>query len=333
VLLERWCADCRFGAPRRISGEPDPAFAFTLTNGTMTIRIGSEVATWRGMDFHLGFAPRMIDGQPFVHAMDIRKNIMPLLEDPVRLGANRVIVIDPGHGGTDTGTTSVLNGHFEKEYVLDLARRLQALLVAQGWTVFLTHTSDVAMALPDRVAFAEQHKAALFVSLHFNSSFPDQHESGLETYCLTPQGMHSTETRGFADIPALNFPNNRFDTENMQFAACVQRELLKVNGHMDRGVKRARFLGVLRGQNRPAFLVEGGFLSNPAEARKIADPAYREKIAEAIARALQDEATPRNIAAQAEPVPAASQMSNAVAKQTAAVSTNATAGAQGAGND
>jgi N-acetylmuramoyl-L-alanine amidase len=66
----------------------------------------------------------------------------------------------------------------------------------------------------------------------------------------------------------------------------VHRELLAVNGNRDRGIRRARFPGVLRGQNRPAVLIEGGFLSNPEESRRVADPDYREKLAEAVARAL-----------------------------------------------
>jgi hypothetical protein len=66
----------------------------------------------------------------------------------------------------------------------------------------------------------------------------------------------------------------------------VHRALLDVNGRHDRGLRHARYLGVLRGQNRPAILVEGGYLSNSREARLIADPAYREKLAAAVAKAL-----------------------------------------------
>ena len=62
---------------------------------------------------------------------------------------------------------------------------------------------------------------------------------------------------------------------------------LLVNGTTDRGVRRARYQAVLRGHSHPAVLIEGGYLSNPPEARKIADPAYRQKLAEAVARALE----------------------------------------------
>jgi N-acetylmuramoyl-L-alanine amidase len=68
----------------------------------------------------------------------------------------------------------------------------------------------------------------------------------------------------------------------------VQRSLLKISGAKDHGVRRARFMTVIRGQNCPAILVEGGYMSNPREARRIADPSYRQKLAEAVAKALTE---------------------------------------------
>jgi N-acetylmuramoyl-L-alanine amidase len=202
------------------------------------------------------------------------------------LGPDPVIVIDPGHGGANPGTKSVLGDHYEKEFTLDWALRLQSLLVANNCKTFLTRSNDTDLALSNRVASAAEHKADLFLSLHFNSAAPNEVEAGLETYCLTPVGMPSSLTRGFQDEIRLTFPNNAFDVQNLFLALRVHRALLQVNGRHDRGVRRARFPGVLRGQQRPAILVEGGYLSNPREARLIADPAYRQKLAEAVARAL-----------------------------------------------
>jgi N-acetylmuramoyl-L-alanine amidase len=160
------------------------------------------------------------------------------------------------------------------------------LLATNGWQVFLTRDSDTDMSVSRRISFAEAHKADLFLSLHFNSSAPNDQQSGLETYCLTPTGMPSSVTRGYNDDEALAFTNNVFDAQNLRLALEVHRALLQVNGRHDRGLRRARYLGVLRGQNRPAILIEGGYLSNPQEARLIADPAYRERLAEAVAKAL-----------------------------------------------
>jgi N-acetylmuramoyl-L-alanine amidase len=130
--------------------------------------------------------------------------------------------------------------------------------------------------------------------LHFNATgAATENPVGLETYCLTPRGMPSTLTRGYDDDTSLFFPNNAFDAENWRLAFQLQRTLLEESGALDHGVRRARFMGVLRGQNRPAVLVEGGYLSNPREARQIADPAYRQTLAEAMARALIEKSETR----------------------------------------
>jgi N-acetylmuramoyl-L-alanine amidase len=286
VPLERWSELNGFGALQRSATDAFPSFGFASSNGTMWVKVGSQLAYWNGLEYRLGFAPELIGGHPYVHALDVRKNFAPLLGEPLRFKAGTVLVIDPGHGGTDVGAASVYDGHYEKEYTLDCARRLEAVLAGHGWTVLLTRTNDVNVSLASRVAFAEEHKADLFLSLHFNSSFPDRQQAGLETYCLTPAGMPSSLTRGYRDDASLVYPNNRFDAENLQYAVELHRAALAVNGDTDRGVRRARFLGVLQGQNRPAILVEGGYLSNPQEARQIADPAYRERYVEALAQGL-----------------------------------------------
>jgi N-acetylmuramoyl-L-alanine amidase len=289
IPLKRWSAENNAGPVQRISAGPVPAFALKGTNGLLIFRANNLVAYWNGMEFHLGFPPQVVDGQPFLHTLDVTKNIEPLLHPlvlPER--TNRIIVIDPGHGGSNLGTISVINGAHEKEYTLDWAKRLAPLLATNGWKVLLTRTSDVDISLTNRVNFADACKADLFVSLHFNAApSPTNHEEGgIETFCVTPTGMPSTLKRDFEDDTTLVFPNNRFDAENLRYAMQVHRSLLKIGGARDHGVRRARFMTVLRGQNRPAILVEGGYLSNPREARRIADPAYRQKLAEAVAQAL-----------------------------------------------
>ena len=289
VPLQRWCKANGFSAPCQVGLIPSPAYALTTSNGVFVVRIGMQLAHWDGVQVWLGFAPQLSEGQPFVHALDLKKTLQPLLTGApmASFRTNPVIVIDPGHGGDDAGTRSVLGSRYEREFTLDWARRLGAMLATNGWQVFLTRSNDVHLSLSNRIAFAEEHKAALFLSLHFNSAAPNSRESGLETYCLTPAGMASGVTRGYQDDPALVFPNNAFDAENLLVASWVHRSLLQVNGRHDRGVRRARYLGVLRGQKRPAILIEGGYLSNPLEARRIADPAYRQRMAEGVAKALQ----------------------------------------------
>ncbi len=270
---------------------PVVTYALITPHGVFAFSIGSLAAVWDGVEIRLGFTPQLIGDQVFVHSLDVHKNLEPLLAQtggfPV---ANRVIVLDPGHGGANTGTRSVADGHFEKEYTLDWAWRLARALQSNGWSVWLTRTNDTDVSLADRTAFADLHQADLFLSLHFNSTESGHEQTGLETYCLTPAGMPSSLTRGYADDLEQSYPNNAFDVQNLQCAVRLHRALLQASGVADRGVRRARFMGVLRGQNRPAVLIEGGFLSNPHEARLIGDPAYRQTLAEAIAATLTQSA-------------------------------------------
>ena len=289
VSLESWAEQHGVGKPRWLSNSPVTTYAIGSSNGVMVLAIGSREATWNGVEIHLGFEPQIIDGQICLYGPDLQKNLEPLLCDPpLALRRNNpVIVIDPGHGGANVGTHSILNGRFEKEFTLDWALRLAPLLAQEGWQVFLTRTSDTDDSLSNRVAFAEAHHADLFISLHFNSLAPDRIPSGIETYCVTPTGMPSTLTRGYGDFWAQNFPNNAFDAQNLQLAVRLQSALLRETGMEDRGVCRARFIGVLHGQHRPAVLIEAGFLSNPGDAREIGTPAFQQKLAQAVADALR----------------------------------------------
>jgi N-acetylmuramoyl-L-alanine amidase len=290
--LNRWAAEHQISPPRLLAKSPLTTYAMSSSQGAMVLAIGTREATWNGVMLHLGFAPEIIDGEVFVHGLDLQKNLEPLLcGPPLAFGTNRVIVIDPGHGGINAGTIGVLNGRLEKEFTLDWARRLKPRLEANGWTVFLTRTNDTDIALSNRVNFAEAHHADVFVSLHFNAppvrNATTEKESGLETYCLTPCGMPSTLVREADDHLTQSYPNNAFDPQNLQLALRLHRALLRGVGEEDRGVRRARFMGVLRGQKRPAGLIEGGFLSNPHEARRIEDPEFREKLAATVANAFR----------------------------------------------
>ena len=285
--LNRWAAENKIGAPHRLSDTPVATYAVGSANGTMVLEIGSRDATWNGTEIQLGFAPEFIDDQIFVHGLDLQKNLEPLLSGVPPMFGNRVIVIDPGHGGRETGAKSVLNNHYEKEFTLDWAQRLAPLLEKAGWQVFLTRTEDVEVSLSNRVALAESHHADLFISLHFNSDAPNEKPTGLETYCLTPPGMPSTLTRGYSDVWSQVFPNNAFNTQSLIFAVRLHAALLRETGLEDRGVCRARFIGVLRGQHRPAVLIEAAYLSNIHDARLIENSEFRQKLAQGVADALR----------------------------------------------
>ncbi|MEY2407952.1 MAG: N-acetylmuramoyl-L-alanine amidase [Verrucomicrobiota bacterium] len=288
VPLESWGQFNGLERPRQLTSGADASYQIFSSNGTFRVQMGSHTLRVGGMDFWLGYAPRAIKGLPYIHSVDGRKTLQPLI-DPLLPWprTNRTIVIDAGHGGKDGGTRSGINNEFEKHYTLDWARRVERLLTAQGWKVVLTRSNDTAVSLQDRVAIAELSKADLFLSLHFNHGPGNDDLAGVETYCLTPTGMPSSINRGYGDDIGAWHPNNAFDDQNFRLAAVLHRAVLATAGAADRGVCRARFLGVLRGQNRPAVLIEGGYLSNPREARKIATSTYRQTLAEGIAKALE----------------------------------------------
>ena len=288
VSLDRWSQFRDFAVVQKISSGASPAFSVSSTRGTLVITANSRIAKWDGVELHLGFNPQLVDGKLMVNRLDLLKNIDPLLFEPASSAKrDRVIVIDPGHGGRNIGATSAADGRFEKEFTLDVALRLVPLLQAKGWKVVLTRTKDVDVSLGDRVLIAEECHADLFLSLHFNSAAPSPVEAGLETYCVTPTGMGSTLTRDYEDEISKRLPNNDYDAENIEYAFKLHRALVQTRLLADRGLRRARFMGVLRGQKRAAILVEAGYLSNPTEAMKIADSEFRQKLAEAIAGAIK----------------------------------------------
>lgn len=250
------------------------------------IQPGSRAIKISGITHFMGFEPVTLGGAVCIHPLDRIKTFEPLMQAPA-WPHPKTVVLDPGHGGSQAGTRCLTGNRFEKEFTLDWALRLKPLLEARGWTVHLTRTNDLDLPLADRVRIADNHEAGLFISLHFNSSFPNTQAHGLETYCLTPCGLTSTTTRIYADDIAATYPNNQFDAANLILARRVHRHLLGTTGATDRGIRRARFMDVLRGQNRPAVLIEGGFLSNPEESKAINTPAYRQRLAEGVARALE----------------------------------------------
>ena len=217
---------------------------------------------------------------------DYDKVFVPLFWELPKAAVRR-IVLDPGHGGKDTGKINGPYKYTEKAATLDTAARLKILLEKQGFEVVFTRTKDVFIDLDDRPAIAANTKADLFVSLHYNAGpAGDSTSDGIETYCLTPAGQRSTNA-GKAKSTTGVEPGNRFDTGNIALGWAIQRRLVKSTGADDRGVRRARF-AVLRTLSCPGVLIEGGFMSSRKEGALIADAVYRQKIAEAVAAGIVD---------------------------------------------
>ena len=221
----------------------------------------------------------------------------------------RTIVIDPGHGGAETGAIGP-GGVQEKALTLELARELAARVGRLGVQTLLTRNEDASLPLDTRAAIANQNRADLFVSIHLNSSL-GANAHGTETYFLSPQATDSRAARSAAaentappgagtavapgaapggeqkdvDLILWELAQSRHMAESQRLANLIQGELNQELQLKDRGVKQAPFR-VLVGAGMPAVLVELGFISNPEEEKKLQDPAYRGQLVEALTRAI-----------------------------------------------
>jgi len=175
-----------------------------------------------------------------------------------RTGAGRV-VIDPGHGGKDPGAISYL-GHYEKDIVLQISRRLASILQRRGVEVIMTRRDDTFIELEERAAIANRAEADLFVSIHADSHNDRVH-----------QGFTVYVARSASDT-------------SRQVGRSLENTLSRI-GIPSKGLRSADYR-VLVQTRCPAVLVETGFLSNPNEAAMLLDGGYQERIASAIAEGI-----------------------------------------------
>jgi N-acetylmuramoyl-L-alanine amidase len=257
-----------------------------LTNASARLgfTINSQRALVNGVNVFLAAPIVLQSGAPYIALIDLHSTLGPLLWPARRPGSRPTsICLDPGHGGRDTGNRE--GGKLEKEYTLALARELAAQLRKAGYKVFLTRSWDAYPELDERAEIARQRRADLFISLHFNAASSGE-ANGVETYCLTPPYAASTNARGEgADVGTL--PGNAQNDRNLQLAFELQRSLVHRLGLEDRGVRRARW-AVLRPAHVPAVLVEGGFMSNPAELNKITSAPWRKDLAAALVQGVKN---------------------------------------------
>ncbi len=172
------------------------------------------------------------------------------------------VILDAGHGGKDSGATSPHTGQKEKDLTLDMVKRIRTEL-GRDFRTLLMRSDDTFVDLDDRVVRADRSGAAVLVSMHFNSG--PSNICGPETYYWRVDS-HGLATR----------------LQQAMAAACPGQSA-------NRGLVRRR-LRLTRNPEIPCVLIEGGYLSNPAESRQIADPGYRQRIAHVIATAIRTQA-------------------------------------------
>ncbi|WP_298759414.1 N-acetylmuramoyl-L-alanine amidase [uncultured Campylobacter sp.] len=215
----------------------------------------------------------------------------------------KLIVIDPGHGGSDSG--AVGNGLKEKNVVLATSKKLGALLQKRGYRVLYTRSTDVFINLRSRTAFAAKKNADMFISIHANAA-PNASSalkmSGVETFFLSParsersKNAAALENRGdledmntFSKQTFLNFLNREKIISSNKLAIDIQSYMLssvkKSFSSRDGGVREAPFW-VLVGATMPAVLVEMGYITHPQEGKNLGKSTYQDRIAQGIANGV-----------------------------------------------
>lgn len=263
-----------FGSPVKMGAER----ALRSKYSTVVFRPGSRKLLFNDTLIWLNGPAEQTGKSLTVTRRDRETLLDPLLRPSATVGGDDIttIVLDPGHGGADSGAV----GHrriYEKKAVLDIAKRASDLLKAQGMVVRMTRDRDYFVPLSKRTSLAKLWGADLFVSIHLNSA-ENASVAGIETYIASSAGFASTMG---ARADPRSYSGNGYDKKNMLLAYYLHRGMLTQVKTTDRGIKHARF-EVLRSAPCPAVLLECGFISNKAEAGRIINRSHREALATGI---------------------------------------------------
>jgi len=245
--------------------------------------IGSQDLMINNIKFVMSYPLEEANGKVLISRLDLCKLIDPVLR-PSYIGSAssfNTVIIDAGHGGHDSGARGIYG--YEKDFALKLAVELKADLEKRGLKVVMTRKDDTFISLGGRVEFANKIPNSIFVALHFNSGRSEA--TGIETYALSPQG--SSSNYGARSVDNSAFHGNQRDSENIALATAVHAAVVHHFKMVDRGVKRARWY-VLTGLERPGILFEGGFVTNPNDARLIAAENFRRELAHTIGDAVSN---------------------------------------------
>ncbi|HBC83388.1 N-acetylmuramoyl-L-alanine amidase AmiA [Pseudescherichia vulneris] len=218
-----------------------------------------------------------------------------------KAGARRVVMLDPGHGGIDTGAIGH-NGSKEKHVVLAIAKNVRAILRSKGIDARLTRTGDTFIPLYDRVEIAHQHGADLFMSIHADG-FTNPDAAGASVFALSNRGASSAMAKYLSDrenaaddlagkkardkdhyLQQVLFDLVQTDTikNSLTLGSHILKQIKPVHRLHSKHTEQAAFV-VLKSPSVPSVLVETSFITNPAEEQLLGTKAFRQKIASAIA--------------------------------------------------
>jgi N-acetylmuramoyl-L-alanine amidase len=255
---------------RRVAGQR------LLGNGEVTLAFGPAPRELRIQERLCILAYPVLEdssGDLLVSKVDVLQLIEPVLRPTyiVNRSAVRTVVIDPGHGGHDTGTVTPYAR--EADVALVVSTKLGAELRKRGFEVVYTQEQNQYLSPQGRVDKANATPAAIFVSLHLNSGRSDM--KGAQTYTLTPCGKNE---------PPL--PGHEFSQCSMALAMALQSSLVEKAGAADGGCRRAHY-SLLNSLRCPAVMVEMGYATNPEEGTRLASEEYQIKLANALAAGVE----------------------------------------------
>ena len=217
---------------------------------------------------------------------------------------HRIIVIDPGHGGKDPGTTGFM-GYHEKNVVLAIGLKLYKILEQRGYTVYMTRKTDKFLTLRNRTRFANKKHADLFISIHANAvPYSERLEAhGIQTYflSLTDNARADRVARQEDDVDMsdmhyygkstwITFITNNDRISSNKLAINVESAVLRnlrkyYHGVADGGVRGGPFW-VLVGAQMPSILIETGFMTYPKGAKRLVNPVYQKRLAVGVANGI-----------------------------------------------
>src|SRR5438445_3325132 len=269
-----------YGLPAGVVGAGEKIRFETIKNPLEFVS-GSRETMINGARSWLCFPLIEQGGKYLVSRTDVAKTIEPLVRPHrvANVGKVETIVLDPGHGGHDKGQVSRYG--YEKDFVLDVARKLRPFLQAKGLRVIMTREGDYFVPLEVRAQIANATRNSIFVSIHFNGTNDDPNATGFEIFSFTPRGAPSTSDSAVASSSVNMQPGREVDAQSMALSACIYHSVLGHIPEYHRGIKRARF-AILRLTKVPAVLIEGAFLTERGEGRSISNKDWRGKLAAAI---------------------------------------------------
>ena len=192
-----------------------------------------------------------------------------------------LVVLDPGHGGQDSG--AMCGSILEKDLTLDIAQRVDRLLQSQGLATLMTRVGDSYVSLADRAAVTNRARDCIFVSVHFNEG-GKKVLGGVETYYAEHQAAPAARLVSW--IPFFEGPASESPAlASQSLARFIQEAMVARTKAVDRGTKAEQFY-VIANVQVPAVLIEAGFLSNSEDMAKLGTDDYREQMAAAISEGI-----------------------------------------------